>query len=121
MARTKKETVITKDRLARLTARKLPITYKEVKNAIDALGDTIKEILMDMDETYTEDNPKIIKVFEGVNIEAIYIPSHKRELKYVQDDNGDNLIVNVPNKVSVKYRLTQTYKDSITKNLQGNQ
>ena len=97
----------TKDILIKNVARKSKLTIDEVKEAVHLLEDEIFEIL----STTSEDKDVSIRLFEGMTIDATFVPSKKKMNNLIGKE------IEVPGKIKPKVNITRYYVNNLNKQL----
>lgn len=102
---TKNQIITTKERFIREVSKKANLTIPEVKNIVAIMEEIIKNKLTETDK----DTNTLVKFFDGFSVEGIYEPAKQKTLNYT-----DGEIVNVPERIKVKPKVTNYYSGKIS-------
>lgn len=103
--------ILDTDKIKNYTFRYNKVTLDLVRTIYDELENQIITYLSEVDETNTSDNPKTIRLFEGVTLSSCYKPAKETVLNF--SDSKDKVMVK--SRVDVKANVTRYIKEKITK------
>ena len=96
---------ITKENLIRDIAKQTNNTISNVRNIYNSLEDIIFDIL----SSVNEDKDICIKLFEGINLDGIYVPEKEKK------NNLTGKISLIESKIKPKCNITRNYCEKLNK------
>lgn len=87
------------------------VTMSLIRSIYDEMENQIVTYLSDIDETNTVDNPKMVRLFEGITLSSYYKPSKETVLNF--SDSKEK--VTVKSRIDVKANVTRYIKEKITR------
>lgn len=99
-----KKVTYTKDMIIKTVAKDCRIDRNTVKDVYESIEDSVSDAL----SSANEDNDVSVRLFEGIVLNGVYVPSHEK----VNNLTG-NMIV-TKSKIVPKAHITRTYCDKIS-------
>ena len=99
-----KKVTYTKDMLIKTVAKDCRIDRNTVKDVYESIEDSVSDAL----SSANEDSDVSVRLFEGIVLNGVYIPSHEK----VNNLTGKTIITK--SKIVPKAQITRTYCDKIS-------
>ena len=99
-----KKVTYTKDMLIKTVAKDCRIDRNTVKDVYESIEDSVSDVL----SSANEDNDVSVRLFEGIVLNGVYVPSHEK----VNNLTGKTIITK--SKIVPKAHITRTYCDKIS-------
>ena len=87
------------------------VTMTLIRSIYDELENQIVAYLSELDENNTVDNPKVVRVFEGITLSSYYKPQKETVLNFSETKEK----VMVKSRIDVKANVTRYIREKITK------
>lgn len=101
---------IDKKTLTNYIAKEFGVSKKITRTFYECVEEVIFELLSSVTPEYTKDNPMIIKLFDGINLEGYYAPEKEKKVNYTDET------VTVKSRIKVKANVTRNYIRKVTAN-----
>lgn len=99
-----KKVTYTKDMLIKTVAKDCRIDRNTVKDVYESIEDSVSDAL----SSANEDNDVSVRLFEGIVLNGVYVPSHEK----VNNLTGKTIVTK--SKIVPKAHITRTYCDKIS-------
>lgn len=87
------------------------VTMSLIRSIYDELENQIVAYLSELDECNTVDNPKVVRVFEGITLSSYYKPQKETVLNFSETKEK----VTVKSRIDVKANVTRYIREKITR------
>ena len=102
------------DNVQNLIIKNNRITLDLLRNIYDELENQLVKAMSEVTVENTADNPIVIRLFEGMNIECYYKPEKETILNFLKHTPNDGLTT-IKSRVGVRISTTRHFKEKLAK------